>query len=333
MRQEIAAKVSAGQGSRGDKVMTRKIALAQVAAMFSEGVEAEPPMTRAALARQRAERFKETLRQRLTRNVLGLAYACHPKRIAGAPALLSFVARTALVAPAGLPDPETALRQPDGLCGLARDLSPAALLEAYARGLFAWKHCGPLKYWAPAQRFCVDPAALKVNKTVARLLRRGDFTVTFDRDFDAVLLACAGRRPGRPPLTWLTPQLMKAFAGLSDEGHAHSFEVWDKSGELVGGGFGVAIGRVFVTESQFSRVSNASKLGFAELCRCLASWGFVLNDCKFPTPALTQMGFAPIARATYNATLRDSLGFSKTGRWRSAPAAALADASVMQRAA
>ena len=139
--------------------MTRQIALAQVASLFSEGLEAEPPKTRAALTRQRAERFKETLRQRLTRNLLGLAYACQPKRVAGVPALLSFVARQWLIAPAGLPDPEIALSNPDGLCGLVRDLAPAAMLDAYARGIFAWKHCGPVKLWAPAQRYCLHPAA------------------------------------------------------------------------------------------------------------------------------------------------------------------------------
>jgi leucyl/phenylalanyl-tRNA---protein transferase len=296
--------------------MQMQIAAPHVARLFSEGVEAEPPKTRAAQMRQRAKRFKETLGQRLTRNILGLAYALRPKRLADAPALLSFVARARLVGQAGLPDPEAALSRPDGLCGLAYDLSPGAMLDAYARGIFAWKHCGPLKLWAPAQRYCVTPTKLKVNKNVARLLRRGDFTVSFDRAFDSVVLACASRRPKRPPLTWLTPEMMIAFANLHDEGHAHSFEVWDKSGALVGGGFGVAVGRVFVTESQFSRVSNASKVGFTELNRCLAGWGFVLNDCKYYTPALEEMGFADMPRAEYNELLRDNLGFGKTGRWR-----------------
>lgn len=313
--------------------MTKQIALAQVAAMFSEGVEADPPKTRAAQKLERAERFRETLRQRLTRNLLGLAYACQPRRIAAVPALVSFVARAWLVAPAGLPDPERALAKPDGLCGLAHDLSSTAMLDAYARGIFAWRHCGPLKLWAPAQRYCVHPAALKVNKNVARIMRRGDFTVTFDRDFDAVVLACAGRRSGRLPLTWLTPGMMNAFANLHDEGHAHSFEVWDKNGALVGGGFGVTVGRVFVTESQFSRVSNASKAGFAELNRHLASWGFVLNDCKFRTPTLEEMGFSGMPRAAYNALLRDNLGFSKGGRWRVEPAGSAGTAPQMLKRA
>lgn len=300
--------------------MTRQISAAEVANMFSEGIEAEPRQTRAALMRARNQRFAETLAQRFKRNILGLAYACHPKRIAAVPALLAFVARDWCVGPAGLPDPEKALARPDGLCGLVHDLSPDTMLDAYARGVFASKHCGPLKYWAPAQRTCVDPARLKVNKNVQRLLRRGDFTVTFDFDFAAVALACAMPRPGHLPLTWLTQPMLTAFADLHDAGHAHSFEVWDKAGTLVGGGFGVAVGRVFVTESQFSCVSNASKVGFAELNRHLASWGFVLNDCKYHTPTLEGMGFAPLARAQYNRVLLDNLGFAAERQWRFAPA-------------
>ena len=306
--------------------MRMQISAAHVAGMFSEGLEADPPKTRTMLMRERASRFRETFSQRLTRNILGLAYALRPRRISDIPALLGFIARARVVGEAGLPDPETALARPDGLCGLARDLAPSAMLEAYARGIFAFKHCGPLKLWAPAQRFCMAPDKMKVNKNVARLLRRGDFSVTFDHAFDDVVLACAGRRPRRPPLTWLTPQMMTAFADLHDEGHAHSFEVWDKSGALVGGGFGVAVGRVFVTESQFSRVSNASKIGFTELNRCLSSWGFVLNDCKYHTPTLEEMGFSNMPRAAYNELLRDNLGYGKVGRWRFQTAAAIAAA-------
>ena len=301
--------------------MASQIALSQVAAMFSERIEAEPPRSRATLQRRRALRFTETLTQRLTRNVLGLAYACHPERIRELPALMRFVARAWTSAPAGLPDSRHALAAPDGLCGLMRDLTPATLLDAYARGLYAWKHCGPLKYWAPAQRFSSHPAAVTGNKNVRRIMRRGDFSVTFDRDFESVLLACAGRRPKRPPLTWLTPQMMTAFADLYDEGHAHSFEVWDRDGKLVGGGFGIAVGRVFVTESQFSRVSNASKAGFAELNRHLADWGFVLNDCKHSTPVLEEMGFTALPRETYERLLVENLGFAKPGHWRCTPPA------------
>lgn len=316
--------------------MTRQITAAQVAGMFSEGIEADLRPTRAALGQARARHFAQTLRQRLTRNILGLAYACHPKRIAAIPPLLGLVLREWCVGQAGLPDPETALAKPDGLCGLVHDLSPATMLEAYARGLFAWKHCGPLKYWAPAQRYSIDPAALKVNKNVQRLLRRGDFSVTFDRCFDAVMLGCALPRPGYAPLTWLTPPMMQAFADLHVAGHAHSFEVWDAQGRLVGGGFGVSVGRVFVTESQFSCVSNASKVGFAELNRHLAAWGFLLNDCKYFTPTLQEMGFSDIPRSAYNRLLADNLGFAKGRNWQfvAAPVASVSHARpLLKRAA
>ena len=123
-------------------------------------------------------------------------------------------------------------------------------------------------------------------------------------------------RAGHVPLTWLTQPMMQAFAELQSAGHAHSFEVWDAQGKLVGGGFGVTVGRVFVTESQFSCVSNASKVGFAELNRHLAAWGFLLNDCKFHTPTLQEMGFSAMPRSAYNRLLSDNLGFAKGRHWQ-----------------
>ena len=157
--------------------------------------------------------------------------------------------REALAGSRALPYPSAALAQPDGLCGIARDLSVATLGKAYSRGLYPWCHAGPVKWWAPRTRCVGNPREIAVGEAVRRHARRGTLKFTFDRDFDAVIAACAAPRPGRLPLTWIAPKIMWAYAALHDAGLAHSYEVWDDRGELVAGGYGVACGRVFVGES------------------------------------------------------------------------------------
>ena len=123
-------------------------------------------------------------------------------------------------------------------------------------------------------------------------MRQNRYRVTFDRDFDGVMKACAGRRDGKSHVTWITPRIMRAFAALHDAGHAHLFEVWNEKDELVGGGYGLALGRAFFTESQFSLEPNTSKLGFTVFNWHLARWGFAVNDGKWPTPTINEMAFA-----------------------------------------
>ena len=122
-------------------------------------------------------------------------------------------------------------------------------------------------------------------------MRQGRYTVTFDQDFEGVIKACAGKREGHYGITWITPRIMRAYAALFDAGYVHSFEVWNAEGKLVGGGYGVALGRVFSTESQFSHEPNTSKIGFSVLNWHLARWGYVLDDGKgkrFSTWAFVQ---------------------------------------------
>ena len=140
--------------------------------------------------------------------------------------------------------------------------------------------------------------------------------MTFDTAFDDVIQACARPRSGKVPLTWITPRIMTAYAAAFASGDAHSFEVWDRTGELVGGGFGLAYGAMFTTESQFSWAPNTSKIGFAVLNWHLAHWGFVLNDGKQFTPTIDGMGFREIPRDDFVA-LCDRHGRSpaKSGRW------------------
>jgi leucyl/phenylalanyl-tRNA--protein transferase len=131
-----------------------------------------------------------------------------------------------------------------------------------------------------------------------------------------VLISCAGRRRNRPPLTWITPRIMQLYSRLHAMGHAHSFEVWNSSGELVGGGYGLAVGRVFVTESMFSVEPNTSKIGLAALNHHLARWGFVANDGKDWSFPLEQAGMKLVPRAEYERLLARHAGADvHVGKW------------------
>ena len=206
--------------------------------------------------------FQETAAERVQRWILGTAWALRPCRVAGLPAL-GRMWLSDLVRPArALPHPDDALDNPPGLCGFVHDLSVRTLVDAHRRGLFTFAHFGPLKWMAPPERCVLDFADFHMSKRLRSRLRQNRFRVTFDRDFEGVIKACAGRRDGKWHLTWITPQIMRAYCDLHDAGYAHSFEVWNNDGELVGGGYGVAVGGAFTIESQFTRESHTSKIGF-----------------------------------------------------------------------
>jgi leucyl/phenylalanyl-tRNA---protein transferase len=155
-----------------------------------------------------------------------------------------------------------------------------------------------------------------IERNLRRRLKHKDFHVTFDRDFDAVMRACAEPRPGRPHLTWIREDIIEAFTRAHHAGLAHSIEVWDAAGELVGGAYGLGIGRVFFTESQFTRVRDASKVGFATLNCHLQRWGYVLNDGKHLTGYLSQLGFTLVPRHSFNALLAKACSEPGCeGRW------------------
>ncbi|MDI1347329.1 MAG: leucyl/phenylalanyl-tRNA--protein transferase, partial [Pseudolabrys sp.] len=217
--------------------------------------------------------FRESLTDITERWALGLAWALSPKRIGGLPHLARMCFAEFLAPDYALPDPERALDNPPGLAGIVHELSLPTLLAAHARGLYPFAHIGPLKWWSPPERSLLFFNELHIAKRLRRQMRQGQYTVTFDRDFDGVIKACAGQRSGRWHVTWITPRIMRAYAEAFDAGHAHSFEVWNEKGELAGGGYGVAVGNSFGTESQFSAEPNTSKIGFTVLNWQLAQWG------------------------------------------------------------
>ncbi|WJW74384.1 leucyl/phenylalanyl-tRNA--protein transferase [Thiohalobacter sp. IOR34] len=198
----------------------------------------------------------------------------------------------------GFPPVEAALREPDGLLALGGDLSPSRLLDAYRRGIFPWYEADqPILWWSPDPRMVLFPERLRVSRSLRKSLRNKGFEVTLDRDFAAVIHACAEPRAYERG-TWLSPAMRHAYLQLFRLGHAHSAEAW-LDGELVGGLYGVAIGRVFYGESMFSRVRDASKVAFVRLVRQLQAWGFGLIDCQVHTDHLASLGAAPIPRAEF----------------------------------
>ena len=245
-----------------------------------------------------APRFHETLEQFLRRMVLGVGYAVRLKRIALLPRLwlMTIVYYLTPKAERDKLPPLPRFYSKRGLVGISNDLSVPALIDNYARGFFPVCHIGPMKWWCPEERAVVDPADAHVARHVRRLLRQNKYTVTMDKAFGSVMEACARPRGGKVPLTWITPQIMRAYWQAYKAGHAHSVEVWDEDGTLIGGAYGLAVGKVYFGESQFCTVRDTSKLANAVLHRHLTAWGFKLCDAKWMTSHLASYGFRPMAR-------------------------------------
>lgn len=268
-------------------------------------------------AERRAALFRESPSEIAERWALGLAWALSPKRIGGVPGLVRMCFDEFLAPDYALPDPERALDKPAGLAGIVHEFTPDIILAAYRRGLYPLAHIAPLKWWSPPMRSVLFFGETHLAKRLRRQMRQGHYSVTLDRDFEGVITACAGQRFGRWHLTWITPKIMRAYAALFDAGHAHSFEVWNDKGELVGGGYGVSTGGAFSTESQFSHEPNTSKIGFAVLNWHLAQWGYAFNDGKLMTPTCHDIGFREIPRAEFLTRLAQAQRRpSNSGRWQ-----------------
>jgi leucyl/phenylalanyl-tRNA--protein transferase len=214
------------------------------------------------------------------------------------------------------PPLELALSDPDGLLAAGGDLSVARLMEAYRRGIFPWYSDGqPLLWWSPDPRTVLRPDRVRISRSLRRRIQRGDFQVTYDRDFQGVLIGCAtARRDGGG--TWITRDMSAAYQALYLKGHAHSIECW-QDGQLVGGLYGVAIGLVFFGESMFSRRTDASKVALVQLCSWLREWGYVLIDCQVHTDHLASLGAEPIPRKTFASMLENACAVPPGRRaWR-----------------
>jgi leucyl/phenylalanyl-tRNA---protein transferase len=193
------------------------------------------------------------------------------------------------------PDPRNALGGDcHGLVAVGGDFSVPRLLLAYRSGIFPWT-ANPMTWWSPDPRGIFELDRFHVSRSLARLIRQGAFHVSINQDFERVIEACAGQvRSGQ----WITPEFIRAYIRLHEEGYAHSVECW-REGELAGGVYGVAVGGFFAGESMFHRASNASKVALYHLVEHLRSRGFVLFDIQMVTPITSQLGAVLISRDEY----------------------------------
>jgi leucyl/phenylalanyl-tRNA--protein transferase len=190
--------------------------------------------------------------------------------------------------------------EPNGLLAVGGDLSVERLIQAYEHGLFPWFNPGePLLWWSPDPRFVLFPEELKVAKSMRPYFNQRKFDVRFDTCFEAVIRACQRqRRNGQLSGTWITEDMVAAYCRLHEVGCAHSVEVW-QSTNLVGGLYGISLGRVFFGESMFATVNNASKFGFITLVQRLQEQRFVLIDCQQQTQHLGSLGARAIDRKVF----------------------------------
>jgi leucyl/phenylalanyl-tRNA--protein transferase len=204
--------------------------------------------------------------------------------------------------PEAFPDISAALREPDGLLAAGGDLRPDRLLYAYRRGVFPWFDSGqPILWWSPDPRCVIKPDSFHVARRLRRSVRNSVLALSFNQAFPTVIVACAADRTGQEG-TWITDEMIEAYSGLHQQGWAHSVEVWHGE-DLVGGLYGIAIGRAFFGESMFSQESNASKIAMWALCRQLDAHGFLILDCQVVSPHLTSLGAILMPRAEFAALL------------------------------
>lgn len=190
-----------------------------------------------------------------------------------------------------------------GLLAVGGDLTPRRLLLAYSMGIFPWFGEGePILWWCPDPRCILEPASLRVSRSLAKDLRRGRFRVTFDQDFPGVIRACAEVPRKGSQGTWITGDMLDAYILLHRLGYAHSVEVWYEDA-LAGGLYGVALGRCFFGESMFHRLPNASKVGFATLAGRLLELGYLVIDCQQSSRHLFSLGAGEIQRVAFLALL------------------------------
>lgn len=212
--------------------------------------------------------------------------------------------------------PDPAFADPDGLLAVGGDLSRERLVSAYAHGIFPWYSAStPILWWSPDPRPIIEPPKIHVCRTLRKVLRKQPFEIRLDTVFDRVLKGCAKTPRPQGDGTWLVSEMMEAYLDLHDMGLAHSVEAW-QDGKLVGGLYGVSLGRAFFGESMFYHVPNASRVAFVVLVRLLESWDFHFVDCQQATPHMLHFGAQELHRQEFLERLRAAIGFpTLRGKW------------------
>jgi leucyl/phenylalanyl-tRNA--protein transferase len=223
------------------------------------------------------------------------------------------------------PDVGNALKEEDdapGLLAAGADLSPARLLDAYRHGIFPWYSEGqPILWWSTDPRMVLHTDALHISHTLSKKLRKterergrpGAIDIHFDRDFEAVMRACAQPRAGSGG-TWISEEIVAGYCGLHAAGYAHSSELW-RDGELLAGAYGVSIGRMFYGESMFTRIADGSKIALIYLVNFLRQHGVEMIDCQQETSHLASLGARPIARSAFLHHVRRAIADPPIERW------------------
>ncbi|MFT5721450.1 MAG: leucyl/phenylalanyl-tRNA--protein transferase [Motiliproteus sp.] len=211
-----------------------------------------------------------------------------------------------------------ALVEPDGLLAAGGDLSPARLIQAYRNGIFPWyDESQPILWWSPDPRCILKPDQLHVSRSLRKLIRQQRLRVSIDQDFSAIMLACAAPRSDADG-TWISAAMQQAYGRLHQQGVAHSVEVWQQD-QLVGGLYGLAIGKTFFGESMFSRVSNASKLALVTLVEQLQEWGYAFIDCQVHSQHLRSLGATEVPRSEFIRLLKDNIDRPQSHPWKLKP--------------
>ena len=211
------------------------------------------------------------------------------------------------------PPPE--LAEENGLLAIGGDLSAKRLLLAYSKGIFPWYSAGePILWWSPSPRLVIIPNEFKVPSRLSRFIKQQKYKVTMDQAFHQVIMACANAANRQEKGTWIDDDMIEAYTLLHEMGYAHSVECW-MDDELVGGLYGIALGKIFFGESMFSRQSNASKVAFVYLAEKLLERDFDLIDCQLKTEHLMQFGAREIPGAEFQDLLAKSVDFTNRGKW------------------
>ncbi len=201
------------------------------------------------------------------------------------------------------PDPTFALKEPNGLLAVGGDLSPERIIQAYKMGIFPWYNPDePILWWSPDPRFVLFPQNLKISTSLTKLLKKNNYEIRFNTAFEQVIHACAQtprkHHDGIYVSTWISDEMMNAYIALHYLGYAHSAETWI-NGQLVGGLYGVKIGKVFYGESMFHHQSNASKIAWVHMVKYLINQGVELIDCQMETSYLASFGATPFTRSGF----------------------------------